>query len=89
MHTSTHFYFPADAILTSNLPTKLSGAAIGNGWIDGRTQYPAYLEYATKHGILEENSDVRVKHIQIGFVLSPVTVVERSQEVHRRMCHAV
>ena len=37
---------------------KLKGAAIGNGWIDGRNQYPAYLEYAVKYGLVEENSDV-------------------------------
>lgn len=49
---------PADGILKSKLPTALLGAAIGNGWIDGRSQYPAYLEYAVKHGLIEENSDV-------------------------------
>ena len=36
----------------------LRGAAIGNGWIDSQTQYPAYLDYAVKHGIIEENSEV-------------------------------
>ncbi|OCH94287.1 alpha/beta-hydrolase [Obba rivulosa] len=49
-------YF-ADAILSSNLDIPLRGAAIGNGWIDGRHQYPAYLDYAVKHGLVEENSD--------------------------------
>jgi carboxypeptidase D len=32
--------------------------AIGNGWIDAKRQYPAYLDYSVKHGLLEENSDV-------------------------------
>lgn len=44
--------------MKSKLPTPLRGIAIGNGWIDGRRQYPAYLDYAVKHGLIEENSDV-------------------------------
>ena len=50
----------ADAILkTTLLSTPLKGIAIGNGWIDGRYQYPAYLEFAIRSGIITENSDVR------------------------------
>ncbi|THG98100.1 hypothetical protein EW026_g4029 [Hermanssonia centrifuga] len=49
-------YF-ANAILDSDLNIPLRGAAIGNGWMDGMTQYPAYLDYAVKHGIVEENSE--------------------------------
>ncbi|KZT05556.1 alpha/beta-hydrolase [Laetiporus sulphureus 93-53] len=49
-------YF-ADAILKSNLNIPLRGAAIGNGWIDGRHQYPSFLTYAVKHGLVEENSE--------------------------------
>ncbi|KAG7097454.1 hypothetical protein E1B28_004799 [Marasmius oreades] len=49
-------YF-ADAILNSNINIPLKGIAIGNGWIDAKRQYPSYLEYAVKMGILEENSD--------------------------------
>ncbi|KAK2465938.1 hypothetical protein APHAL10511_001579 [Amanita phalloides] len=49
-------YF-ADAILESNLRIPLRGAAIGNGWIDPRRQYPTYLDYLVKMGILEENSE--------------------------------
>ncbi|KAF8728319.1 hypothetical protein AX14_006791 [Amanita brunnescens Koide BX004] len=49
-------YF-AEAILESNLNIPLRGAAIGNGWIDPRRQYPAYLDYMVKVGILEENSE--------------------------------
>ncbi len=47
-----------DAILASDFGQHLKGLAIGNGWIDARRQYPAYLEYALKHSIIEENSDV-------------------------------
>ncbi|KAH8118416.1 KEX1 protein [Phellopilus nigrolimitatus] len=52
-------YIPyiGDAILSSNLGTQLKGLAIGNGWIDARHQYPAYLDYSVKHGLIEENSD--------------------------------
>ncbi|KAJ7579750.1 Alpha/Beta hydrolase protein [Mycena floridula] len=50
-------YF-ANGILDSNLGIALKGAAIGNGWLDARTQYPAYIDYAVKVGILEENSEL-------------------------------
>lgn len=36
----------------------LRGVAIGNGWIDGRNQYPAYLDYAVTHGLVDESSQV-------------------------------
>jgi len=29
---------------------------IGNGWIDPKSQYPAYLPFAYQNGILEEGS---------------------------------
>ncbi|GLB34160.1 putative peptidase S10 family protein [Lyophyllum shimeji] len=47
----------ADAILNSSLQIPLRGIAIGNGWIDPRRQYPAYLDFVVKVGLLEENSD--------------------------------
>ncbi|TCD68479.1 Cell death protease [Steccherinum ochraceum] len=47
----------ANAMLDSNLNLPLNGAAIGNGWIDGRSQYPSFLEYALKHQLVEANSD--------------------------------
>lgn len=47
-----------DAIISSNLGVPLKGLAIGNGWIDARHQYPAYLDYAVKHDLIEETSDV-------------------------------
>lgn len=49
----------ADAILNSRLGIPLRGAAIGNGWIDPRRQYPTYIDFAVKVGLLEENSEVR------------------------------
>ncbi|KAI0307074.1 carboxypeptidase KEX1 [Multifurca ochricompacta] len=45
-------YF-SDAVLNSNLGVPLRGSAIGNGWIDARRQYPAYLDYAVKYGLVE------------------------------------
>lgn len=44
--------------MNSNVGVKLKGAAIGNGWIDIRHQYPSFLDYAVKHGLIEEGSDV-------------------------------
>ncbi|THH13551.1 hypothetical protein EW146_g6685 [Bondarzewia mesenterica] len=49
-------YF-SDAVLKSNLNVRLRGAAIGNGWIDARRQYPSFFDYAVEHGIIEENSE--------------------------------
>ncbi|EGO27752.1 carboxypeptidase KEX1 [Serpula lacrymans var. lacrymans S7.9] len=49
-------YF-ANAILASSIQVPLRGIAIGNGWIDARSQYPAYLDYAVKHGLVEDNSE--------------------------------
>ncbi|KAF8559462.1 carboxypeptidase KEX1 [Imleria badia] len=48
-------YF-ADAILESSLKIPLRGAAIGNGWIDGRHQYPSYLDFAVSQGIVDLES---------------------------------
>lgn len=55
-----HNMYTADAILTSGLNIPLRGAAIGNGWIDGRSQYPAYLEFAVAHGIIDVESEVHL-----------------------------
>ena len=51
--------FAADSMLEAGLPKTLKGLAIGNGWIDARRQYPSYLEYGVKHGLVEAGSDVR------------------------------
>lgn len=39
----------------------LRGSAIGNGWIDARRQYPSYLDYAVKHGLVESGTAVRLR----------------------------
>ncbi|KAI0650444.1 alpha/beta-hydrolase [Trametes meyenii] len=49
-------YF-ADAILDSKLNIPLKGVAIGNGWTDARRQYPSYLDYAVKHGLVESGTE--------------------------------
>ncbi|KAF8897867.1 Alpha/Beta hydrolase protein [Infundibulicybe gibba] len=54
-------YF-ANALLNSNIGIPLRGAAIGNGWIDPRRQYPSYIDYAVKVGMLEENSEGENDH---------------------------
>lgn len=57
-------YIPyiADAILKApRLPTKLRGMLIGNGWIDPYNQYPAYLEFAVKAGVVKAGSDTEAK----------------------------
>ena len=47
----------ADAMLKSpTSPTRLLGIAIGNGWIDPATQYPAYVEFAVKQNLLKVDS---------------------------------
>ncbi|KAF8489108.1 alpha/beta-hydrolase [Gautieria morchelliformis] len=53
-------YIPyiADAILNSDINIPLRGAAIGNGWIDGRTQYPSFLPFTLKMGLIQEGSQV-------------------------------
>ena len=51
--------FVARSMLEAGLPQTLKGLAIGNGWIDARRQYPAYLDYGLKHGLVEPGSDVR------------------------------
>lgn len=82
-------YF-ADAILSSDLNVPLRGAAIGNGWIDSRTQYPAYLDYAVKHGILEENSDEykRVKDI-VDMCMTNLDQYTGIYPVHDDLCEQV
>lgn len=84
----------ADAILDSQLSTPLKGIAIGNGWIDGYTQYPSYLEYAVKHGILSESEDVSLRsyHIDAHLELSNTICIgiqtgeERDGGVYEQAC---
>ena len=55
--------YTADGILRSSLNIPLRGVAIGNGWIDGRNQYPSYLEYAATHGIIAVESQVHMNSL--------------------------
>ena len=48
----------ANEVLDTFQEVPLVGIAIGNGWIDARTQYPAYLEFALKAGLFKEGSEV-------------------------------
>lgn len=47
--------------MNSSLGVPLRGSAIGNGWIDVRRQYPSYLDYAVKHGLVELGTAVRLQ----------------------------
>lgn len=47
--------------MNSSLGVPLRGSAIGNGWIDARRQYPSYLDYALKHGLVEPGTAVRLQ----------------------------
>ncbi|EUC56194.1 pheromone-processing carboxypeptidase KEX1 [Rhizoctonia solani AG-3 Rhs1AP] len=52
-------YIPyiADALLKTSSPSApLRGIAIGNGWIDGRNQYPAYVDFAVDKGLIKRDS---------------------------------
>ncbi|KAI4743303.1 alpha/beta-hydrolase [Aureobasidium sp. EXF-12298] len=42
----------------------LSGLIIGNGWIDGQSQYPAYMEYAIANDLVPKNSLETIRHKQ-------------------------
>ncbi|EGX46187.1 Cell death protease [Orbilia oligospora] len=39
----------------------LAGLLIGNGWVDPKSQYPAYLEYAYSAGLVKRGSDVATR----------------------------
>ncbi|KEQ80627.1 alpha/beta-hydrolase, partial [Aureobasidium pullulans EXF-150] len=42
----------------------LSGLMIGNGWMDGQAQYPAYLDYALANDLVPKDSLEALKHKQ-------------------------
>ena len=72
----------AEAILNSTLGIPLRGSAIGNGWIDARRQYPSYLDYAVKHGLVESGTAVRLSAVNesTGTNLSIFQQYERGKE---------
>jgi carboxypeptidase C (cathepsin A) len=55
----------ADALLKSqafpNYPLK--GIAIGNGWIDPKTQYQGYVDFAYEKGLIKQGSKVGLRHL--------------------------
>jgi len=60
-YAGQHIPYIASAILDRNALTKdkwnLSGLLIGNGWISGPAQYPAYVKYAKEAGLIKDGSD--------------------------------
>ena len=73
--------FSAKSMLEAGVPRTLKGLAIGNGWIDARRQYPAYLDYGLKHGLVVPGSDVREITVPVYapiFTRCPSTTKRRS-----------
>ncbi|KAK3112346.1 Cell death protease [Teratosphaeriaceae sp. CCFEE 6253] len=62
-YAGQHIPYIARAILDRNAaksqhpPWNLSGLLIGNGWISGPDQYPAYLQFAYEAGLVKAGSD--------------------------------
>lgn len=49
--------YVASALLKTHLVTPpLKGLLIGNGWVSPSDQYPAYLDYLLKRGLVGKNS---------------------------------
>ena len=67
----------AQGILSSNLQTPLKGLAIGNGWIDGESQYPGYLEFAEKHDLIKKGSDVSIKNFCEWFFETMSSIIKK------------
>ncbi|KAG8824426.1 Cell death protease [Serendipita sp. 399] len=52
-------YIPyiAEALLgASDVPAPLKGIVIGNGWLDSRAQYPAFVEFGLRAGLFKSGS---------------------------------
>ncbi|KAI1796104.1 alpha/beta-hydrolase [Ganoderma leucocontextum] len=82
-------YF-ADAVLNSNLDIPLKGAAIGNGWMDARRQYPAYLDYGVKHSLLEETSAAyKTAKETTDRCMAEMAKITDKEPVHVGVCEAV
>lgn len=52
-------YIASALLKPNNVPLRMAGIAIGNGWIDARVQYPAYVEFGLQAGLFSVNSAVR------------------------------
>ncbi|KAL9052073.1 MAG: hypothetical protein Q9162_005644 [Coniocarpon cinnabarinum] len=65
-YAGQHIPYIARAILDRNkratssrsAPWNLAGLLIGNGWISGPDQYPAYLKFSYEEGLLERGSQL-------------------------------
>nr|OQO29584.1 Pheromone-processing carboxypeptidase kex1 [Rachicladosporium sp. CCFEE 5018] len=59
-YAGQHIPYIASAILDRNAlsqnPWNLSGLLIGNGWISGPDQYPAYIKFAKENGLVKDNT---------------------------------
>lgn len=75
----------ADAVLNSLMKVPLKGIAIGNGWIDSKRQYPAYIDYAVKMGRMEENDAVSACEPTIAMDIVSLLLIEleRNQKRNR------
>ncbi|EMC97133.1 hypothetical protein BAUCODRAFT_87777, partial [Baudoinia panamericana UAMH 10762] len=61
-YAGQHIPYVAKAILERNQAHQdrawnLSGLLIGNGWISGPDQYPAYLQFAYESGLIQSGTD--------------------------------
>ncbi|TFK22357.1 pheromone-processing carboxypeptidase KEX1 [Coprinopsis marcescibilis] len=81
--------FFAEAILDSNFGVPLRGVAIGNGWMDAKSQYLTYLDYAMKMSLLEEGTEdykhVKTEHERCETALASI----KDNPVHVRECGGV
>jgi hypothetical protein len=66
--------------LNSTLGVPLRGSAIGNGWIDARRQYPAFLDYVVKHGLVKPGSEVRLPTLENRLELDWLSLAIRKRE---------
>lgn len=87
-------YIPyiAQAILaTTTLPTQLKGLLIGNGWIDPYNQYPAYLEFALKAGVVKTGSETekKVRHEVDECRKTQDLIGKANVKVHTAACESI
>ncbi|KAK4049619.1 Cell death protease [Microbotryomycetes sp. JL221] len=58
-------YFTRAIMDSSRLTTKLKGLIIGNGWIDPYNQYPSYLDFSLKSGIIKQGSAAETRVLRL------------------------
>lgn len=82
-------YIPAIAHHLLEQPIEglnLVGIAIGNGWVDPYTQYPAYADYAYENGLISKEAYHRA---QKGFEVCDASVKSGVWPVAMMQCNAV